>query len=499
MPDLRALQASPSTFRQSIFIDCDGKRRVFGDVCEGWQERDFLSLDGSWLRLVHGLRSDAPCRAWLERCRGGSKTSDLAAMTCWCLWASKYTLRGVVGAADLDQARLLRDAISTIIRCNVWLGKYLTVQRDRIVNQHTDSELTILTSDGQTSYGLLPDFVLIDELTHHKTRDLWDSLFSAAAKRKHCLLCVITNAGHTDSWQWELREAVREDPAWYFSRQEKPAGWITNDRLAEQERLLPSIVYRRLWLNEWTSGRGDALSPEDISDACILEGPTRSVEDGYCYVAGLDIGLSRDASALVILGKHIGHYHETERPLRISDRQRMMCEAGVCEWPLPESDITNVPATHRIKLVGCWTWHPSDGRKIQLDDVENTILTLHRTFNFTLGFDPYQAIHLAQRLSQEGVRCEEVGFTGPNLCSMCSEVLSRFAEHTIELFPHDELLADLHNLQVAERSYGTRLESPRGPSGHGDSSTSLAIALHCSKETHEIRIANQGAPLLCYP
>ena len=35
-------------------------------------------------------------------------------------------------------------------------------------------------------------------------------------------------------------------------------------RLAEQRRMLPPAAYLRLWENVWSSGLGDALSPEDI-------------------------------------------------------------------------------------------------------------------------------------------------------------------------------------------------------------------------------------------
>ena len=69
------------------------------------------------------------------------------------------------------------------------------------------------------------------------------------------MFVVITNAGLQDGWQWELREKIRSDPAWYFSRLEKPtASWISQATLDEQRRLLPAFAWERLWMNRWTAG-----------------------------------------------------------------------------------------------------------------------------------------------------------------------------------------------------------------------------------------------------
>src|SRR5205823_2022703 len=128
------------------------------------------------------------------------------------------------------------------------------------------------------------------------------------AKRAACMLLIITNAGFMDSWQWQIREAIRADALRLFSRLEGPrASWITAERLAEQRRLLPTIAYERLWGNRWSSGQGDALAPDLIAQAVTLPGPIFAAEKGWQYVAGVDLGISRDASAICVLGKHAGH------------------------------------------------------------------------------------------------------------------------------------------------------------------------------------------------
>ena len=197
---------------------------------------------------------------------------------------------------------------------------------------------------------------------------LWNSLISSAAKRSNCLLVVISNAGFVDSWQWSVREAARTDPAWIFSRLDGPqASWLTADRLAEQRRMLPAVAYARLWENQWSSGGGDALTPADIAAAFLPDlQPMTGKEPGWLFVAGVDLGLTRDCSAVVVLGVPAGG------------------KSG------------------RIRLAHNRLWRPTLGKKIDLTEVERHVLDLDAQYNLeTVAFDPWQMEHLAQRLEAD--------------------------------------------------------------------------------------------------
>jgi hypothetical protein len=67
----------PAAFRADLMVDVDGVARRFGDVMDPWQRDDFAALDPALTRCAG--RSDAECkmRAYLERGRGHSKTTDL--------------------------------------------------------------------------------------------------------------------------------------------------------------------------------------------------------------------------------------------------------------------------------------------------------------------------------------------------------------------------------------------------------------------------------------
>jgi len=411
---------------------------MLAEVIEPWQRADFEALDAGWSDVA-GLSAESPCRrAWLERSRGHSKTSDIAVAVAWALVFSQRSLRGVAAAGDKDQAKILRDAIDRLVKINHW-QQFLDVQQAKVVNRSTGSTLDIISGDAPSSYGLLPDFIVCDEICHWKSRDLWDSLLSSAAKRAKCVLIVITNAGWTDSWQFATREAIQQDPAWYFSRQNGPvASWITHSLLEEQQRLLPDIAYRRLWLNEWSSGTGDALTGETIDNAVDpLHGPMNGEELETVFSAGLDLGIRRDKSALCVVGKNM---------------------------------------QGRIKLAYTQTWTPPPGGSVDLIDLEDKVRAVARRFRCPVNFDPWQSELLKQRL-RGIVNMREVTFTGSNLQAMASFTLESFNSRSIALYPDEELLTDLRRLRVIEKSYGFRLESPRDGTGHGDLGTAFQLAM----------------------
>ena len=482
MMNLLELQESPEAFRAALLIDTDSGPRQLSEClsANAWQRQDFEQLDSGWKRAI-GQAVEGPCysRAFLERPRGHSKTLDLAIMASWALFASRRRLSLIGCAADQDQARLLRDAIGRLVYVNPWLDKVLVVENYRVKNPVTESTLDIISSDAKTSYGLTPDAVICDEVVHWKSRDLWDSILSSAAKRAHCMLCVITNAGLSGDWQFETREAVRSDSRWYFSRLEAPcASWISRDLLQEQALLLPSIAYRRLWENQWGEGGGDALA-SSVIDAAFFPNllPQSQPISGYEYVGGLDLGVSRDCSALCILGvkrSYQGHGF--------------------------------------IRLASTKVWRPTKGQKVDLAEVERTIAELHARFNLqVLNYDPWEARFMASRLQSGGlsvfakdlgklhatskVPMTEVVSTASNLQRLATSLLEAFNDKRVQLYEDADLRRDLSRLRIEERHYGFRLTAPRDATGHGDLGQAFIYAMLAASELAAKRLVVAGAGL----
>lgn len=479
---LKTFATDPAAFRQSLLIDADSGPQHFGDVADHWQRQDFAALDPAWLSMAGRGPAPKHRRAWYERPRGHSKTTDIAVQVLWGLAFAPHQVSGVVAAVDRQQARLLRNGIDKLVRMNSWLASVIDIQRSLIRNVRTASELEVISSDAPASYGRTPSFVVCDELCHWGSRDLWDSLVSASAKRRDCVLVVISNAGFSESWQWDVRETIRLDAGWYFNALDGPkASWITQDRLDQQRRLLPDPVFRRLWLNEWSSGSGDALQADDIDAAITQTGPM-SPARGWRFVAGLDLGVSRDHSALAVVGRH-GGYRE-ERPPEQKPRSNLsaaLLDLGFVQPPNDnDSDPEYIqhPATHRLRLANIASWKPPRKGKIDLQAVENAVLSAYQRYALDgVCYDPHQAAFMAQRLRRAGVRMIEVPFTGNNLQDMASELLEQFNSRNIDLYPEQTLLQELRTLRIVERAYGFRLEAPRSAEGHGDRATAFALAV----------------------
>ena len=451
---LAAYAADPAEFRRDLVIEANGLPADLCDVIEPWQATDFAACDDALRYCIRptGTRPER-MRAYLERARGHSKTSDLAVMGSWAIAFAPRLVQGYASAADRDQARLLRNAIQRLLQLNPLLAKIIEVQVNVIVNvgdRHpgAGSSLFIIANDAGSSYGILPDFIICDELTHWGANaDMWHSLVSSAAKRSNCFLLVISNAGANagDSWQWDAREFARLNVGWHFSSLDGPqASWITAAILEEQRLLLPGSVYQRLWLNLWVRG-GDALEGRDIDAAVTMLNPLLGRERGISFVAGLDIGVKNDRSALVGLGAN----HTAQR----------------------------------VQLAVSKTWSPGATGEVDLPEVEEQVYKANKQYRFKgVYYDPSQAQLMAQRLRKRGVKMIEVPFVGQNLNLMASTVMTVFKQKRIDIYNDPQLIKDLGRLNIATKSFGFKLEAARNSSGHADTAIAFTIALPYASE-----------------
>ena len=300
-----ASAGDPRPFRRHLRLD-PSSRLPFAAQIQPWQEADFAALDAGW-RLVAGLTRPGgrlpTRRAFIERPRGHAKTADMAVQIAWALLFARRTLRGVAAAADREQAALISDAVRLLVRANPGLCDALTFRQNEIANPATGSRLDLISSDVASSYGLTPDFVICDELCHWPREELWYSLASSAAKKAHCLLAVLTNAGAGRGWQWQARETARTHADWHFSSLDgSQAPWVRAEDLAEQKAFLPPAVFDRLWNNRWQDAAGDFLTSAEVAacrDERLVE--QRRGRSGLSYVAAIDYAEKQDLTAAVIL------------------------------------------------------------------------------------------------------------------------------------------------------------------------------------------------------
>ena len=222
--------------------------------------------------------------------------------------------------------------------------------------------------------------------------------------------------------------------------------WLSDAEIEEAERRNSRSRFNRLYWGHWVNQIGDALDDDDIKAAINPKLQPGFFRNGEFCVAGLDLGIKQDHSALVVIAGSL--------------------------------------TTLQLRLVWAESWKPSRTTgKVDLMQVERAVLAAQSRFNLTsVGYDPYQAELMAQRLEQQLVPMREWTFTGANLNLMASTLLDVFRSRRLELYNHPALIADLGRLTIEEKSYGHRLSATHTEAGHADLATALAIALPIAVE-----------------
>jgi phage terminase large subunit-like protein len=309
------------------------------------------------------------------------------------------------------------------------------------------------------------------------------------------------NAGHGDTWQRRLRDTATADPNWAFSElPDAVASWISPEQLADQAKYLPRLAFDRLFRNLWCDTVGDALEVADIQKCVTLSAPP-SIEEGWVFVGGVDIGIARDSSAMVVLGKHVGHSTQTTKERTVPRHVRLLEELGVLDTPPDDAEWSYTLGTGQLRLAHVVAWRPAGGSQVDIGEVEAAIIEANRRFNLAVvGYDPSQAEYMGQRLRKIGVPAQSIP-PGPKFQqASASELLQAFKEKRIDLYRDPTLLADLRTLRIKETQYGYRLIAPKTKddvaTGHADTASALQIALFCARRAESSNAAHVGSLVL---
>src|SRR5262249_26232067 len=145
---------------------------------------------------------------------------------------------------------------------------------------------------------------ILNEISHITKEEFAKNLLDNASKVPHGLVVCITNAGFISSWQESLRDVARTSPRWYFSAYTQQAPWLDAAEIEEAKKRNSATRFARLWEGQWVHESADAIRPSDIDNAVTLDGATLAPKKGWSAVAGVDIGIRRDHSSVVLLGRH---------------------------------------------------------------------------------------------------------------------------------------------------------------------------------------------------
>ena len=423
---------------------------LWGDVAHSFQWEDARAV----------LDSDGPPFQFLTRARGGSKTTDLAAVAIALLLTAAPRSRFYWLAADQDQGKLAIDVVAGFVGRTPYLGG-LDVQSRRVVNTETGSDLAVLAADAASVWGLNPNAVFVDEIAQWGTtpapRRLWEGVSSAVAKRSDARLVVLTTAGDPAHWSYKILQHALEDPLWRVNEVPGPPPWMDQARIDEQERRLPSSSFQRLFQNEWTADEDRLTNLDDLAACVVLDGPLPA-QPRTRYVIGVDVGLKRDRTVACVC--------HAERP-----DGRPLSASGD-----PMTMDTDPLRGIRIVLDRIQVWAGSADKPVQLSEVEGWLNQAVDTYNHArIVIDPWQAVGMAQRLRGRGVAVQEFNFTSASVGRLASALHQLLRNRALAL-PNDEALLDeLANVRLRETTPGVyRLD--HDPDQHDDRAIALGLA-----------------------
>jgi hypothetical protein len=435
-------------FCRGLMIASQDGPRIFENCMALFQRKCFDEMKESLQALRDG---DIPehQRWWIERTKKGSKDADMAIVALWLIAFPRRPFYAQVAAADGEQAGIVKNRINVLLHLNPWLNDYVELIHSKIrskslmANGAPMAYMDVINTDIAGSHGETPDLLIINELSHIEKWEFVENLMSNAAGVARGMTLIATNAGFkgTKADNWRRNAITSED--WMVHCLSKPAPWHSNKFIQDEKRRNTYGKFLRLWKGKWVSGKGDALNEEDIEACFCLVQPTLVAEPGWEYIAGLDLGIRHDHSALMVLGINF--------------------------------------ADQKLRVVYWRAWAPRKDREVDLNDVENECILVARRYRLNLLFyDPHQAALMAQRLRKRSVPMKEMTFSRPsNLTKMATCLIQVTEARKLECYDDEDgrLRSDLAKFSIVEKSYGYKLEAVSDETGHADVGTALVICL----------------------
>lgn len=162
-------------------------------ILEGWEAFAVAGIFGFY-RKDNGMRLTRS--VYMELARKNGKSAFMSYLGLVALIADGEMGAEVDFAANSkDQAKILFKLCKNFARSLDPRGKYLTIYRDKILFDHTLSEVNVFASDDSKLDGYNASFFCLDEFHSASDQSLLDVLVSSQGARENPLGMIITTAG----------------------------------------------------------------------------------------------------------------------------------------------------------------------------------------------------------------------------------------------------------------------------------------------------------------
>lgn len=378
----------------------------------------------------------------------------------------------VCAAASDDQADLVFNAARTMAEMSPTLSEILEpFEREILFRDGTPGKIRRVAAAAGTNDGPSISVVIIDELHEWvgtKGENVWNVLTNAGGAREQPLVLQITTAGFDQETicyrQYEHGKAVAEgkvaDPRYLFHWIEPPekADWkdpatwakanpswgvvMREEFYADQITKKPENVFKRYFLNQWTSA-AERWIPMEVWDENA--GPAIIEEGAEVWVA-VDGAAKRDTTAVITVARDgEGGFHV------VADVFEPPGDGGVIDPGLVEEHVREL--THRY-----------DVREI--------------------AFDPALYFRSAQLLAEEGLPMVEFPQTHNRMCPAAQCLFDAVMEHRLH-HGGDRMLRAHADAAVARQvgyNGGWRLDKVKATQ-HIDAVVALAMAVMRATES----------------
>jgi len=446
----RLSRLSLKYYLDQIVINSSPEPRSWGTIREPWQDQ-ILSRKVPLFETLAGLKRPAFDGVW-NFCdilpRGHDKTSLEGRLVSWLLLYSRRPVNAYILAADMDQGKLILDAMREEAALNPWVIEHLTFTAKTCTGPA--GTVTVLPADVGGANGLRGNVYIFDEVTNWdkpKAKDLWRTVVSGTAKVNPTVCGVLSNAGYIGSWQEKVIRSLQKDPLWHYYEAPGPmATWMDPEKIRSlRQQLASPAEARRLYDNKWINAAEelDYLSRAEAEQCYDDTRMYRLVGDDRVrnYIVSIDYGPKKD---------------------------RTVCLVGHREGNLAVVDRMDV-----------WT-RPCDPSEVSAWCAE-----VKRSFRHVVEWvvDPYQMLFLIEQLRRD--RCnvhEYVSRGGAGNFEIAQALRGYVSSGNLRLYPGcgHELADEMSNLICKKMGYGFRIDHTA--SRHDDQCVALGQFLVRSSE-----------------
>ena len=189
----------------------------------------------------------------------------------------------------------------------------LTNAAHGIITSQNKSDLTITFVNGSTIQFLSTDnyntirgfsfhYIVIDEAAYIKEEAINEAVLPTltALGRK----CLIISTPKSKNWfyQYHMRGNTSNSVYIAFKGISHDNPYVDQEFILEQQKSLPSEIYRQEYLAEFTDAGNDVFT--GVDDVCILSNWNNDTTTGTRFFAGIDLGLTNDYSVLTIMDEY---------------------------------------------------------------------------------------------------------------------------------------------------------------------------------------------------